>query len=522
MAGSEMTNGTGPSPTSPASPASLRPPLPQEPARAARSPLRWTLTKWFLVIAVPVGVFLVFAMPPFQGLDEPNHFMRVFTITDGTIVPPTVHGRTETVDIGGRRAVVGNVIRPHLEAKGVVVPGCLWEYYSVNINQAAHDRPMDDSTFFSTPPGCVRRPNRFVIFDNTAINSPVAYAPLVLGVGILRGLGASLPVIFYGGRLFGLAAYLALVALAIRVTPRGKGVLFVIGLLPISLEGAAVYSADSLTLALTLLTVALTIRCCVDEDAGRAQFGWLALAACGLALCKEPYGLLALMVLLVPAGRLRLTTRTAAAVKVGVVAVTGALAGTWFVAGVRGTTLMADYPRGQIDPSLQVRTFEHHPLTLVHEMLRTWLTSSEQQYTVSGMVSSLGFARNQASSELAPIVLVVLAFVLLFVAYQREWGASRQLAAPQQLVAWAPVGLTVVVALLIYLEAAIRVTAPGSLVVSPLAVQGRLFVPLLASPVVTVALLRHRRDRPMPALWLVLGVLVLSAYLVLKVFVRFY
>jgi uncharacterized membrane protein len=479
-----------------------------------------------LVIAIPVGTFLVFAIPPFQGLDEPNHFFRVFTITDGTLVPPTVHGGTTSVEIAGRTARVHRkVIRYDLEAKGVVVPGCVIDYYAVNMAQARRAQPMNDATFFRSPPRCEHVRNAFVIFDNTAINSPLAYAPQVVGVGLLRAVGAPLPVVFYGGRLFGLAAFVALVGLAIRITPRGKGVLFLVGLLPMSLEGAAVYSADPMTEALVLLVVALTLRCCLDEDAHWAYFGALAGAAWWLSLCKEPYGLLAL----VPAARLRnaergpqFTVRAVTAVKVAVIAVAALLGGAWWYVGVRGVTLTADYPPGAINPSYQFHFFEHHPLSLGKELVRSWSWSGTESFTVSGVVSSLGFFRHQQSSEFAPMALVILVFVALFAAYQHEWGPRLALGGWQRVATLLPLGLAVLIGVLIYLEAAVRVTAPGSLVVSPLAVQGRLFVPLLAVPVGTVALLRAPPRRPVPIRWLVLATLVLSTYLVIKVFIRFY
>src|SRR5580692_8235131 len=46
----------------------------------------------FLILALAVGTFLVFAQPPGQGLDEAAHFDRIWTLTDGTLVAPIHHG----------------------------------------------------------------------------------------------------------------------------------------------------------------------------------------------------------------------------------------------------------------------------------------------------------------------------------------------------------------------------------------------------------------------------------------------
>jgi hypothetical protein len=80
-----------------------------------------------------------------------------------------------------------------------------------------------------------------------------------------------------------------------------------------------------------------------------------------------------------------------------------------------------------------------------------------------------------------------------------------------------------VLGVLIYAEYAVRLTPPGSSIVAPLhGVQGRLFLPMFAAPMVTVALLRKGREGRFPTGWLLLAVAVMAFYLVVKVFIRFY
>lgn len=486
------------------------------------------LTSWFVAIGVVLGTFLVFAIPPFQGIDEPNHFLRVSTVVDGVVLPPTVHAGTTTVDIGGRRATVPPaVIRPHLQAKGVVVTSCLIDYIARNYDQAASAGPFSTATFYSTPPHCARAPNVFVIFDNTAINSPISYLPEVVGVGALRAVGAPLPTVFYGGRLIGLLAYVGVVALALRWATRGRGVLFVVGLMPMSLEGASTYSADGFTLALTLLVVALTIRCIDREDADWRWVAGLAASCWLLALCKDPYVLLSLLVLLVPTSRLRrlarwdLSRSGAVAVKVGIVAVAFGLAGIWYWIAVRGVTLQADYPPSQVNQAVQTTFMLHHPWGFLKLMGRSILFSSSEGAVVSGMVSSLGFARNQVSSEYPPVALIVFAGVVLFAAFRAEVGARvGTMTLRRRAAALVPLGIAVAGGLAVYAAAALRSTAPGSLLVS--GVQGRYLDPLLSVPMVSIVLLRRPPARLRVERWLVAAMALLALYTVLKVFVRFY
>ena len=47
------------------------------------------LATYFVMLAGALGLFLVLSVPPAQGLDEPGHFSRVWTLTGGAILAPT-------------------------------------------------------------------------------------------------------------------------------------------------------------------------------------------------------------------------------------------------------------------------------------------------------------------------------------------------------------------------------------------------------------------------------------------------
>ncbi len=499
---------------------------PAEPDPGRRRP--GGLVAWFLVLALPLGLFLVFAVPPMQGLDEPNHLLRVWSLTDGDLVPPTVHAGTRSVVIDGRAATVpAGTVRRGTSAKAVVVAPCLYAYITDNYDQALRAGPMGTTPFFRTPPGCARSPDTLVVYDNTAINSPVTYLPQVAAVGVLRAAGAPLPVVFYGGRLAGLLAYVLLVALALRAAPRGRGVLFVVGLLPMSLEGAATYSADTMTLALALMVVALTVRLVVDPRAGWRWFGALALSCWLLALTKEPYFLLGFLVLLVPGSRLargghHLGPAAVRAARWGVVAVTLLLAGGWYLLAVRGVTLQADYPPGMVDQGAMVRFALHHPWSFTGLVGRSVLVRSGQGGVALGMVSSIGFFRNQGSSAFPPVALGLLAAATLFVAYRQEAGArlARASGWTARLAPWLPAAVTALGALAVYVGAALRSTAPGAHLIN--GVQGRYLLPLVPVPVVGVVLWRAPSTRRPAHRWLVAAMAVLAASTVAEVFVRFY
>ena len=129
------------------------------------------------------------------------------------------------------------------------------------------------------------------------------YAPMVLGMALARALGLSFYGMLWLARLFNLAVYLALTALALKLIPRAKNLFFCVGLLPMGLQVAACLSADMLVAALTLLWLAWVLRC-ADRPVDTA--GWLILVALAALLgsAKAIYLPLAGLCLLIPGANL--------------------------------------------------------------------------------------------------------------------------------------------------------------------------------------------------------------------------
>jgi len=457
------------------------------------------LPVWFLVLGAVFGVLLVFFTPPSQGLDEPNHFFRVYSISKGEIVTPIPAGRA-----------------------GAVVPACTYEYVNDLYITALHPTNYRFADFWRTAPGCAHRPGQFVPIENTAVNSPVSYLPELLAVAPLRAAGAPVPAVFFAGRLAGLAVYLALIYLAIGVAPRGKAVFFVVGLLPSSLGLASGYSADGMTIALAFLAIALALRLLLDDSTDRRWF--LALAACLalLAITKNTYFVLAPLVLLVPGRRIASSPRVAALAKAAALAVAATVTGAWYLA-VRHVSLAAYAPEGHvIDPHAQLAFVIHHPVTYAHVVARTILQSGPESYFIPGFVQSIGFFRDPArGSPLAPLGLVIVATLVLAAAYRSELGIRRRLVTTtERAAALLPLVLGAVSVIVIFTVLWWQWTAVGARLVRQ--IQGRYFLPLVPLPLITIALLRAKRVVPPPRTWLVIGSFAMLFYTAVKVVVVFY
>jgi uncharacterized membrane protein len=415
---------------------------------------------WFLLLATPVCLFLAFAIPPAQGLDERNHFLRVYQLSSGTIL-----SEYSNQHVGG------------------VVPSCAVTYLDNLYDVGTQPGNFHWRTFFQLPAGCDPSATQFVPFENTAVYSPVSYLPQAVGVAIARLVHAPFPLLFYIGRLFGALAYIGLVYLALRVATGGRNVLLVVALMPMALTSASEYSADTMTLALALLLVAGVVRCRQDPRAARWAFALAGGAAIGLALTKSTYGVLALALLAVP--NTVLSSRTASmAAKVAVIAAAGVAALGW-TRLVGYVALSAySYPPG-VDPYAQLQYILAHPLSFAKLVVRTLGGSTTANLTWPGFVSWIGFGRNVAAGgPEPPLVVVVFAFIVLAMAYRGVIPRPSEIFGRTAAAVALPAALMAVNAVLIITALYVTDATVGATVYWHL--HGRYFLPLAAVPAIAV------------------------------------
>ena len=101
-----------------------------------------------------------------------------------------------------------------------------------------------------------------------AYRNLISYLPLVLCAKIQQFFSDSLLATLYLVRLAGLAVYITLAALAVKITPVGKLPLTLLALMPQSLFAASILNTDYMTFGAVLLFLALFLR---DEVYGNEQ-----------------------------------------------------------------------------------------------------------------------------------------------------------------------------------------------------------------------------------------------------------
>jgi uncharacterized membrane protein len=238
-----------------------------------RDPLR-TL----VLLGVVAGVYLVFVVPDFAGIDEGAHFYRSYQLSTGTLVPEKPSG----AEFSGACVPTSLVrdVRAHQQA-----------YFDHQLERAG----LPPQRFkVNTQPCGGDGAHRFVNFST--FGSPLPYVPQAVAIAVARAFGADADGMLHVARLALLAVFLALVATATRRSPRGKWAFAMVGLVPVALfQASASLSHDAITLGISLVVVSSALRA-LDPPAGvttRALVVEAFLLSIALAFCKPGYVVIA-------------------------------------------------------------------------------------------------------------------------------------------------------------------------------------------------------------------------------------
>ncbi len=263
-------------------------------ARSRRRGVFRDPARTFLVVGVVAGAYFALVAPHFAGIDEPAHFYRAYQISTGTFVPDDLprsdfSGACVPVDvIRGVKHGTDRVLAHNLELAGVPANSVR----TPSVRTLAH---------------CEGDPSKRVVTFST-FGSPVPYLPQATAILVARGLGTGVNGMELAARLAALAAFIALVWVAIRRVPCGKWAFCAVGLLPVALFQSGVSAShDAVTIAVALLVVSSAVRATfAPATVGRA--GVLVEAAvltALLAACKPGYVVVSVCYLLPLLGRER-------------------------------------------------------------------------------------------------------------------------------------------------------------------------------------------------------------------------
>lgn len=426
------------------------------------------------VVYLITGLYVIAALPPGGGFDEPTHVARVAQIAQGKIAPQRISNDASTLDVS-----YASPTRNDFDAYGgttdkalydLLVSGChsLWgggEKYSFPI--------WTDARFVEN--GSMGQDSVTWIFSNTAINSPVAYLPYIPAYLIATMLTANPMFVLIYLRLAGLLFLVCMLYLSLRILPVGQITVSCIALLPVSVFSFAPVSADGPTFAYLCLYIAIIVRLVFTSDVRRSLYVFLAVASFGLCLSKMTYvvfGLLIPVVLLLCPRRRNIRE----VVWLGVIGIVSLLVFIVWYMGTKdiNTGLMW---KSAINPSAQIHVVLSDPTHFLAIMGRTLLN-------MDCLGFSAGIPSGNAITASWPVTIIVLVCILIDVTWERG-----VLARVQRRIAFTCIVFTICVlsAALICLGMYLQFTEVGLSVID--GVQIRYFVPLVLTSLLSVVVM---------------------------------
>ena len=236
---------------------------------------------WF---ALFLGVAFAMVTPPFAAPDEYTHVAGAYSLANEVLGYP---GVMASYDDNGR------------EVYSLPMRACDAPYMrnkSGEIGVFAYKQMLDHPGGFG---------NDGQTTENVRVVAPahiqlVQYFPQMIGIVLARLLGLGFYPMLFLGRICSVLAYTLLGMLAIKAAPFAKNVFFAAALLPMSLELAGSFSADTMVLGLTYLFTALCLQGIFEANV----FSWkkklaLILVAALFAPAKAIYILLIALCLLI-------------------------------------------------------------------------------------------------------------------------------------------------------------------------------------------------------------------------------
>ena len=309
-----------------------------------------------------LGVFLTgiaIVTPPFQGADEDRHFMRAYQLSELAFLPIKHDGQ-----LGGiLPAAVVDSVRTLFGNRGQP-----W------------DRHLIARELASRPAGS---PRVFESFPNTALYSPVAYAPQVVGIWIGQLFGLPPVALVWLARLGSVVTAVVSALLAMRIAPAYRCLLVPLFFLPMFAFQNAIVSADCLLFCASAVLFALTMK--VLETDGAPSAAWstptVAIAACTavLLLTKPTYFPMAM-----PAGlAVVLAAHRAGGVRSGMLSAAAMAAAflpaLWWNLQVSDLFVGAN-PDVVVDPRGQAAFIHEHPATFLGICLASCVQQSRHLF----------------------------------------------------------------------------------------------------------------------------------------------
>ena len=201
--------------------------------------LKDKLEKYFVILAMFFGLLYVFITPPFQSVDEPNHFYRAYSIAQGDFIS----------------IKQGNYTGGYIPEEIRTFENNFSYMYQ---NTFAKIKPQE--IIKSMEIEKVNSKKIFVPFSNTALYSPIPYTIQAITIVFFNKITPNPAVLFYLVRIINLFLYCFLGYLAIKNMPFFKITTFLLLLIPMNLSLGASCSTDVTLIGTSMIFTAEILK----------------------------------------------------------------------------------------------------------------------------------------------------------------------------------------------------------------------------------------------------------------------
>ena len=216
----------------------------------------------FAIVIFGLGIIYLYVLPPFCVPDEPAHFVTVYAKSSNLL---------------GELAV---------DEKGFVLVDSqvLYPQDKIRPSKKLYKTFLDGTL-------CIGKEEKNVISTRTMLSANHwGYLPQIFGVTLGRIAGLNGVQILVMGRVFALLWYCFVMFWALRLIPFGKMTLFVIGMLPMTIQQVVSYSYDSVFFGAIFLLISYLLYLIYEkEKVGINDFVLLTIISITIATIKFIY-----------------------------------------------------------------------------------------------------------------------------------------------------------------------------------------------------------------------------------------
>ena len=252
----------------------------------------------FLIIGLIYGLSFLVINPPLLGVDnEGEHFDKALYLSEGFVIPKILeHHAGYYIPEGAYNLEVEFYTLRNLHEKIRIYDILLL------LSQPLNDNNKVFTDIDPIPPN----PITSVSFSAIITYSPIPYLASAFAMIIGKILNFSPIILMYIGRLANLFVWIFFIYMAIRIIPVHKWVLLMLSLMPMTILLGASLSADSFTIAISFLVIAIFSELTFNNDKKEIKLkdiGILFLLMSFLALSKQTYFFLIFLFFLIPVNK---------------------------------------------------------------------------------------------------------------------------------------------------------------------------------------------------------------------------